>query len=99
MWDKIKRQIRWWQYAAWTAPFVALAILIGEEILGYDYIRHKTAITITIIFISVSVFWWWWAVAKIKEIFECMKRNEETFNEVIQEIKTTQEILKDARNR
>ena len=32
----IERQALWWKYAAWTSPFVALAILIGEILLGFD---------------------------------------------------------------
>lgn len=60
--DKIK-QARWWRYAAWTAPFVALAILIGEYFLGIE--TTSTAIAVVITFISVSVFWWWWAVDAI----------------------------------
>jgi hypothetical protein len=49
----IEKQARWWKYSAWTLPFVALAILIGEELLGFD--TAPTSFVIVVTFIATSV--------------------------------------------
>ena len=91
-----EQQAKYWRYAAWTAPFAALAILLGEIYLGFDSIVNITSIAITAIFITTSVFWWWWAVSKIVQMMECSKRVEKNFLELSRELK---EITKDVGNR
>lgn len=91
-----EQQAKYWRYAAWTAPFAALAILLGEIYLGFDSIVNITSIAITAIFITTSVFWWWWAVSKIVQMMECSKRVEKNFLELSRELK---EIKKDVGNR
>ena len=85
-----EKQARWWRYAAWTAPFVALAILIGEELLGFD--TAPTSLVIVITFIATSVFWWWWAISKIVYMIKCSHKMESNFEELKNEFK---EIRKD----
>lgn len=91
-----EQQAKYWRYAAWTAPFAALAILLGEILLGFDSIVNITSIAITTIFITTSVFWWWWAVSKIVQMMECSKRVEKNFLELSRELK---EIRKDVGDR
>ena len=91
-----EQQARWWKYAAWTAPFAALAILLGEIFLGFDSIVNITSIIITTIFITTSVFWWWWAVSKIVIMIKAAERVEKNFEGLKDEIK---EIKKDVGNR
>ena len=91
-----EQQAKYWRYAAWTAPFAALAILLGEIFLGFDSIVNITSIAITTIFITTSVFWWWWAVSKIVQMMECSKRVEKNFLELSRELK---EIRKDVGDR
>jgi hypothetical protein len=91
-----EQQAKYWRYAAWTAPFAALAIIIGEILLGFDSIVNITSIAITTIFITTSVFWWWWAVSKIVQMMECSKRVEKNFLELSRELK---EIRKDVGDR
>ena len=91
-----EQQAKYWRYAAWTAPFAALAILLGEIFLGFDSIVNITSIAITTIFITTSVFWWWWAVSKIVQMMECSKRVEKNFLELSRELK---EIKKDVGDR
>ena len=92
--NSTEQQARWWRYAAWTAPFVALAILIGEELLGFD--TAPTSLIIVVTFIATSVFWWWWAISKIVYMIKCSHRIESNFEELKDELK---EIKKDVGDR
>jgi len=89
-----EKQARWWKYAAWTLPFVALAILIGEELLGFD--TAPTSLIIVVTFIATSVFWWWWAISKIVYMIKCSHKMESNFEELKDELK---EIKKDVGDR
>ena len=91
-----EQQAQYWRYAAWTSPFVALAILLGELLLGFDSIVNITSITIMVIFITTTVFWWWWAISKIVYMVNTAHRVEENFSKLREEIK---EIKKDVGNR
>ena len=75
----IEQQAKYWRYAAWTSPFAALAILLGEIFLGFDSVINITSIIITTIFITVSVFWWWWAISKIATMMKSTERVEKNF--------------------
>ena len=92
----IEQQAKCWRYAAWTAPFVALAIILGEVLLGFDSLVNITAITITTAFIATSVFWWWWAVSKIVYMFKAAERVDENFKDLTKELK---EIKRDVGDR
>ena len=62
------KEVRWWAYAAWTTPFVALASLFFIDLIGWDSLWQKTVIVGGVIFFSVAVFWWWWAIFKVARI-------------------------------
>ena len=94
--NKTEQQARWWKYAAWTAPFVALAIVLGEILLGFDSLVNITSVSIVVIFIATSVFWWWWAISKIVYMIQCANRTEENFRTLKDELK---EIKRDVGNR
>jgi len=91
-----EKQARWWRYAAWTAPFVALATIIGEQLLGFDNLVQSTSLVIIITFIATSVFWWWWAISKIVYMIKCSHRMEDNFETLAKELK---EIKNDVGNR
>lgn len=91
-----KKQVRWWAYAAWTMPFVALALLGAEEFLGYNDVFRKTLIAIGVTFFSVSVFWWWWAIFKIRDMVEGLNRTINSLTEVKEEIVKTRKVLEDS---
>lgn len=92
----IEQQARWWKYAAWTAPFVALAIIVGENLLGFDNWIQSTSLVIMITFIATSVLWWWWAISKIVFMVESAHRIEKNFSDLKDELK---EIKRDVGNR
>jgi len=88
-----EKQATWWKYAAWTSPFVALAILLGEFLLGFE--TRPTAFIIVITFVATSVFWWWWAINRIVYMIKCSHKMEDSFNELRKDFK---EIKKDVGN-
>lgn len=84
--DKTLREASYWAYAAWTAPFVALAVLIGEILIGTDSILGATSIAVVITFVTTSVFWWWWAITKIVYMVKMTTQVEQNFNQLKIEI-------------
>jgi len=91
---KIINQSRLWAYAAWTTPFIALAILLTEEFFYQELIGITSSI-IVIIFIAVSVFWWWWALDKIVYMIKCAKKNEESFEHILEELKHSKKMIRE----
>ena len=100
--DKVKkteRGAKYWKYAAWTLPFVALAALIFSEYLGINSF-YKKIITITVtVFFGTSVFWWWWALDKLTFLVKTMQKTSENFNEVKENIREVKEDIHDDSNR
>lgn len=88
----ISQQARWWAYAAWTAPFVALAALVTEHFFAPS-LYGITIMCITSTFIAVSVYWWWWALTRIVEMTKMAQRNEDKFAEILHEIKQSKQVL------
>lgn len=82
----IEQQAKYWRYAAWTSPFAALAILLGEIFLGFNSVVNITSIMVTTIFITVSIFWWWWAISKIVYMMNAAERVEKNFESVKKEL-------------
>lgn len=92
--NKAKTQAQYWMWAAWTLPFVALAILAFEYFLGWDSLISKTLVIISVTFFTVSVFWWWWALNKIVVLLESFNRTEQHFKDVKHEIKETRKAIR-----
>ena len=93
MYEKFKRQSKLWRYAAWTAPFVALAALIGTEYIVLNDYKGYVSLAVVIVFISTSVFWWWWVMDKLNDLVRLILSSEEKFLEVKDYIKETKEIM------
>jgi len=92
---KTEQQARLWKYAAWTAPFVALAIILGEMLLGFESIINITSISIVVIFIATSVFWWWWAIDKIYELISAFNKTDQSFDKIANELQKIRKDIKD----
>ena len=84
--DKTLREASYWAYAAWTAPFVALAVLIGEILIGTDSVLGATSIAVVVTFVTTSVFWWWWAITKIVYMVKMTSQVEQNFDELKKEL-------------
>lgn len=88
------KETMYWRWAAWTLPFVALALVVTEYLLGWDSALQKTVISIVVIFFGVSVYWWWWALTRIILLLSALKKTEESFEEIKHELRLTREELK-----
>jgi hypothetical protein len=94
--EKVRTQVKWWAYAAWSLPLIALALLGAEQFFDYHDLFRKTLVAIGIVFFSVSVYWWWWAIYKIREIVEGFDRTAESLIDVKEEIITTRKVIEDS---
>lgn len=93
--EKIAKQSLMWKRAAWTMPFVALAIIATEYFIGYDDWIDITLCAIIITFVACSVFWWWWAIDKIVSSYKRIEEAVSRFDEIKQDLKeTAKEIRK-----
>lgn len=93
---KAVTQAQYWKYAGWTLPFVALAILLGEILIGHDTYLGITSIAVVATFVATSVFWWWWSISKIVYI---IKGSEKIANEFLSIRQELREIKKDVGDR
>jgi hypothetical protein len=84
--NKIQKQLQWWKYAAGTIPFIALAIIVLLDFVGWTELHNKLLFTILIIFFSTGVLWWWWAVDKIVYLTKLLIDSERKFLEIKYEI-------------
>jgi hypothetical protein len=92
--QETKIEARYWMWAAWTLPFLALAILIFEHYLGWETVYAKTLVIISIVFFSISVYWWWWAISKIVNLMESFHRTEQHFQDVKHELRETRKAIR-----
>lgn len=92
--EKAKVEAKWWSWAAWTLPFVALAILSFEQFFGLETLYAKTVVVIAVTFFTISVFWWWWAISKIVVLLQSFQRTEQHFLDVKNELKKTREAIR-----
>lgn len=90
-----KKEASLWAYAAWTLPFIALAIIIFEHFVGWDGFIGKTIIVISVSFFSISVFWWWWALNKFVKILEAFREAEDSFLDMKNELRETRKLIQD----
>jgi hypothetical protein len=83
---KIDTQIKYWKWAAWTLPFVALSAIVFAFWIGTESTIQKFLITITAVFFGISVFWWWWALDKlatlVKDRFGVIEKMDQIVNEI-----------------
>lgn len=87
-------QTKLWSYAAWTLPFVALAIIVIGYYLNLDSLIEHIMLTISVTFIGTSVFWWWWAINKIVLIMRAMEQTDSNFVEIKEDLKFTREAVR-----
>ena len=92
--ERTKQEVRWWTYAAWTLPFVALAGLFFFNLLGWENAFNKTLVIGATIMFSISVFWWWWAIYKIFNFAEMMERTADKINTIKKEFNSIKDSLK-----
>lgn len=92
--NNIQQQSQWWKYAAGTLPFVALAIVVLLDLIGWTELHTKLLFTTLIIFFSSGVVWWWWAVDKIVYLTKLLIDSERKFDELKSEISSIKQDVK-----
>lgn len=91
----ILKEAKWWAFAAWTLPFMALSILMFEYWIGWDSFYAKSLVIVSVVFFSISVYWWWWAISRIIRLSEIHNKNLEGWEKVQQEIQELRKDLKE----
>ena len=94
MYEKILRQTKYWRYAAWTLPFVALGLLVALDVIGAENYKDIVSIAVVCVFFGCSVFWWWWAITKIVYMIDMTTQVEQNFNQLKSEISKLNKDLK-----
>jgi len=92
--EKTKKEVRWWRYAAWSLPFVALAGLIFFNLLGWDSAFEKALVIGSTIMFGISVFWWWWAIYKIFNFADMMGKTADRIDSIKKEFNNLKDSLK-----
>lgn len=67
---RAEQQAKWWKYAAWTMPFVALALIVFTHFIGFTTWYEQVIVATATVFFTVSVLWWWWALNKLVDIMK-----------------------------
>jgi len=80
------KQASYWAYAAWTTPFIAMILLVGEILIGHDSMYGVMAISIVVTFVTTSVLWWWWALRRILYMIKTTQQVEQNFESLMAEI-------------
>lgn len=93
--EKIKQEVRWWAYAAWSLPFIALGVLFFLEAFGFENLYHQAMVVGAGIFLSIAVFWWWWAIYKIASIADLMSSAADKFKQLQTELNKFKKNLKE----
>lgn len=91
---KTEKQAQFWRYAAWTAPFVALGLIVTTNFLGNNELFNIVITGIIVTFIAVSTFWWWWAIDKIYQLVISFNKTDESFVKVVKELQGIREEIR-----
>ena len=92
---KALKEVKWWAYAAWTLPFVALSALGFLHFFGWNTLYEKSIVVGAVTFFSVSVFWWWWAIFKIKSLVDVLENVIQKFETVKEHLVSIRKDIKD----
>jgi len=88
-------QVRLWKYAAWTLPFVALAVIVFSSFVGIDTLFNKAIVVISSAFFAVAVFWWWWALHKLLDVVKVLDATARSLRWVKDSIGSIRKDLRD----
>lgn len=80
------QEIKIWRNIGYTAPFVAVALLLGVLLLENATVLDITICAVIISFFSVAVFWWWWAMDTLKHLIKNNNNTSERLQDIKQDI-------------
>ena len=92
--EKTKRQVKYWQYAAWSLPFLALALLAVTHFVGLSSIYSILIAVIVCSFFFASVFWWWWTLDKILIILKAFEETGKSLGWIQKDIADTKHEIR-----
>ena len=81
------KEVRWWAYAAWTVPFIALAGIFFFNVIGWESFFQKFIVLGGVTFFSIAVFWWWWAIFKVSRISNILLETAEDLKTIGEEMR------------
>ena len=81
-------EVRWWAYAGWSVPIIALASLFFVNIIGLESLFNQLIVVGAVSFFSLSVVWWWWAIFKLAAIAKLMLNTAVNLKEIGSELKS-----------
>ena len=81
------KEIRWWAYAAWTAPFTALAVIFFLDQIGWSEGISRLVVIGGVIMFTVAVYWWWWAIFKLARISNLLLETAENLRRIGKEMR------------
>lgn len=88
------QQVRWWAYAAWTLPLVALAGIFFVDLIGWGDDFHRAVVVGGIVFFTVAVYWWWWAIFKLARLSNLLLNTANNLKEIGDELREINQNLK-----
>ena len=89
------KEVRWWAYAAWTAPFTALAVIFLMVNVGWSEGLDKVTVVIAAGFFTASVYWWWWAIFKLAKISNILLETAENLKKIGREMREVGKEIND----
>lgn len=93
---KAERETKYWKYAAWTLPFVALTALAVVDLIGLNSLYSTLVVVIVTVFFGTSVFWWWWALHKFVDVMKSMEITAKTLSDIQRYISDVKKDLFDS---
>ena len=81
------KEVRWWAYAAWTAPFTALAVIFFLDQIGWSEGVSRLVVIGGVIMFTVAVYWWWWAIFKLARISNLLLETAENLKRIGKEMR------------
>jgi hypothetical protein len=92
----IENQTKYWKWAAWTLPFIALAGIAFAYWIDDSGLFGKFIVITSTVFFGISVFWWWWALDKLSILIKERLSFEKKFDEVVAEFKRLRKDINDS---
>jgi len=88
------REVRWWAYAGWTVPLIALAGIFFIDMIGWTEGWNRAVVIGGIAFFAVAVYWWWWAIFKLARLSNLLLNTANNLKEISEELREINQNLK-----
>ena len=86
-------EVRWWAYAAWTAPFTALVLIFLLDQIGWSDGVNRLVVISGIVIFTVAVYWWWWAIFKVSRMAGLLLNTAEQLKNISKDLREINQNL------